>query len=134
MLTGDAPFKSDSEDPLDSYRKILSGKFHIPSYVSSSAAALITDLLQVDPMRRLGYQSADGEAIKSHPWFRTVDWEKMENQKCRAPFIPRLASALDTSCFDRYDDSTNMSLPSPKHDFFSKDQDWAKLWTWIDTF
>eukprot|EP00210_Caulerpa_lentillifera_P000268 g261.t1 len=134
MLTGDAPFKALTDDPLDTYRLIVSGKFHIPRFVSSAAADLITKLLQVDPKKRLGYQSADEESIKSHPWFKGVHWDKLENQKTRAPFVPHLSNSLDTSCFDQYDNSTCKTLPLPNRNFFTKDHDWSKLWCWVDDF
>lgn len=134
MLTGDAPFRSPTDDPWDTYRRILSGRFYIPDYISESAASLIVALLEVDPKRRLGSQSTDGEYIKLHPWFQGVNWERMENQKMRAPFVPRLANSLDTSCFDHYDNSMNSASPSPKQSFFTKDHQWAYLWSWIEEF
>eukprot|EP00210_Caulerpa_lentillifera_P004088 g3900.t1 len=134
MLTGDAPFKSPTDDPWDTYRRILSGRFYIPDYVSHTAANLIVALLQVDPRNRLGYQSNDGEKIKSHPWFKSINWDRLENQKTRAPFIPRLTNSLDTSCFDHYDNSIDSTVPSPRHNFFTQNHHWAALWDWVQEF
>ena len=47
MLTGDAPFKSPADDRWDTHRRILSGRYYIPEFVSQAASNLITKLLQV---------------------------------------------------------------------------------------
>jgi len=47
LLCGNAPFKSPEDDRWDTHKRILFGKFHIPVYVSDTAADLITKLLQV---------------------------------------------------------------------------------------
>lgn len=48
MLTGNAPFKSLSNNRREIHRRILSGKYCIPDYVSPVAADLIRKLLQVN--------------------------------------------------------------------------------------
>lgn len=47
MLVGDPPFKSDSGDAWDTFRRTLSGRFYVPNFISSEAADLIYKLLQV---------------------------------------------------------------------------------------
>lgn len=54
LLSGDAPFKGGTEDPWDTFRRILSGRFFIPPFMSTTAADLIYKLLQVNPDTRLG--------------------------------------------------------------------------------
>jgi len=134
MLTGDAPFKSPSNDRWDIHRRILSGRFYVPDYVSRSAADLITRLLQVDPEKRLGYRATDLDTVKSHPWFAKVDWTALSKQRVSAPYIPKLVNASDTSCFDHYDTPTKMDAPSVRHNFFDSDRPWSCLWSWIDEF
>ena len=48
MLHGEPPFKSSSNDPWDTFRHILSGRFYIPNTLSNSATDLIINLLKVD--------------------------------------------------------------------------------------
>jgi len=134
MLTGDAPFKSPSNDRWDIHRRILSGRFYVPDYISQHAADLITQLLQVDPEKRLGYRETDLEKVKSHPWFKNVDWDKLSKQAVSAPFIPKLVNSTDTSCFDQYDTPMKMDAPSVRHNFFGKECPWSCLWSWIDEF
>jgi protein-serine/threonine kinase len=47
------------------------------------------------------------DKIKSHPFFRGVDWDKLRMQ--RAPFIPQLSSITDTSYFPMDEDDSSIS-------------------------
>lgn len=41
--------------------------------------------------------------MKSHPWFREIDWERLYERREKGPFIPKLRGKDDASCFDDYD-------------------------------
>eukprot|EP00741_Cyanophora_paradoxa_P023614 tig00021603_g22810.t1 len=64
----------------------------IPS-VSEDCRDLITRLLRLDPKERLGY-SNDAIEIKGHPWFKSVKWALVRNQ--RPPIIPHHAFPEDS--------------------------------------
>ena len=66
MLCGYLPFEDDDNEEL--YKKICSGKFTIPAFVSDPAKDLIKKILVTDPSHRIGiYQ------IKNHPWFNLLN-------------------------------------------------------------
>ena len=46
--------------------------------------------------------------MKNHPWFSTINWDKLVNQDIAAPFVPSLKNALDTSMFDPYEESDHV--------------------------
>ncbi|XP_066554137.1 ribosomal protein S6 kinase delta-1 [Amia ocellicauda] len=48
----------------------------MPDYVSEEAKSLVRQLLQFNPVERLGAGVAGVEDIKSHPFFSRVDWPK----------------------------------------------------------
>ena len=50
-----------------------------PSF-SIEAKSLLTGLLEKSPLRRLGCSEEDAEDIKKHPWFFSIDWEKLYNR------------------------------------------------------
>ncbi|XP_007950825.1 ribosomal protein S6 kinase delta-1 [Orycteropus afer afer] len=50
---------------------------NMPECVSEEARSLIQQLLQFNPMERLGAGVAGVEDIKSHPFFTPVDWAKL---------------------------------------------------------
>ena len=100
MLVGYAPFCS--KETSEVCHKILNWKKYlkIPSKVKISGEAedLISKLIN-NPNKRLGLNGA--EEIKSHPFFRGLDWDNILNSK--APFIPELKNEYDTHYFDSYD-------------------------------
>ncbi|XP_033332129.1 maternal embryonic leucine zipper kinase isoform X1 [Megalopta genalis] len=64
LLCGFLPFDDNSIESL--YRKILSGKYDEPSYLSNSSRRLIRAMLQIDPKKRITIQE-----LCNHPWITT---------------------------------------------------------------
>jgi hypothetical protein len=98
MLSGAPPFTGD--DRKQTIDLILRGDFVLVPYLSREASSLLTKLLVVDVNRRLGSGPSDAEAIKSHPFFRSTNWEQVLNRKADPPFRPTLTSDTDVSQFD----------------------------------
>ena len=48
----------------------------------------------------MGYGELDGEAIKSHPFFKSMDWTAIYERRIDPPFKPLLRSEDDFSMFD----------------------------------
>ncbi|XP_056629651.1 maternal embryonic leucine zipper kinase-like [Diorhabda sublineata] len=61
LLVGALPFDDLNIDSL--YRKILTGKYEEPTFLSSASLRLIKSMLQVDPKKRITIKS-----LISHPW------------------------------------------------------------------
>lgn len=95
-LVGWPPFCS--ETPAETYRKIMNWReslqFPEDVHLSPEAEDLILRLL-TSADHRLGSHGADD--IKSHPFFRGVNWEEIRHVE--APFIPKLRSITDTRFF-----------------------------------
>eukprot|EP00210_Caulerpa_lentillifera_P008503 g8111.t1 len=104
-LSGHTPFYD--EDPMNTYRKILSGKFAFPSYFSTHARDLIKKLLTADLTRRLGTLAGGVADVKAHPWFRGINWGLVSKRAKKAPITPIVLCNDDTQNFDHYDASTN---------------------------
>ena len=62
LLVGRLPFDDDFIPAL--FRKINSGTYHTPSYLSSGARNLIHKMLKVNPVQRITIQE-----IRQDPWF-----------------------------------------------------------------
>ncbi|KDP38482.1 hypothetical protein JCGZ_04407 [Jatropha curcas] len=96
LITGVPPF--GAERPEIIFDNILNRKIPwppIPDSMSYEAQDLINRLITHDPNQRLG---ANGSTeVKSHPFFRGVDWDNLALQK--AVFVPSPDSADDTSYF-----------------------------------
>ncbi|XP_037359746.1 ribosomal protein S6 kinase-like 1 isoform X1 [Talpa occidentalis] len=52
-------------------------QLQLPEWLSRPAASLLTELLQFDPARRLGTGGGGVNKLKSHPFFSTVQWNKL---------------------------------------------------------
>ena len=63
LICGFLPFEDPDTSKL--YKKILSGEFKIPSFVSKNASDLLYKILTTDPEKRLKI-----EEIRQHPWFQ----------------------------------------------------------------
>lgn len=61
----------------------------IPPYGwSRESVDLINRLIQRRPEARLGTNGI--EEVKQHPFFKKMDWEKLEQRKILAPFLPQV--------------------------------------------
>jgi len=88
MLSGKCAFDSEDGDRESIFTAILEGNVQYPEYLSKEAKDLISKLLCVNPAERLGANSV--EEIKEHPFFNTIDWNKILQKKVPAPFKPNL--------------------------------------------
>lgn len=109
MLTGLPPFYTKERNVL--FERIRKGALEFPDYLSEEAKDLLTGLLNRDPAKRLGCGPGDADEIKGHPWFAGVDWVALYDCKIPPPWVPAVASSLDTSLFDN--EFTSMPLVSP---------------------
>lgn len=72
--------------------------------MSADAKDIIGKLCEVHPSKRLGNLRGGAADIKSHPWFKDIDWEKMYNRELDPPIKPHVSSPTDTRNFEDYDD------------------------------
>ena len=59
----------------------------------------MSKLLDRDVSKRLGCNHGGTHAIRTHPWFHGLEWEKILKKKEPAPWLPTLADPLDASKF-----------------------------------
>jgi len=43
--------------------------------------------------------------VKSHKWFRGVDWRLVMSRGISPPWVPKIRNLVDTQYFDRYAES-----------------------------
>lgn len=101
LLTGWPPFfDRDFNRMCD---KILNRSLRFPTKVTfhNDTQSFIKLLLQRDPLRRLGCGIKGFSALKSHPFFCTVDWNAMIEGRTSPPFIPTRGNPDDTRNFDK---------------------------------
>jgi len=94
MLTGAPPFYDNDIQKL--FHKITAGDLLVPDNLTSDAGDFLAKLLTRDPTKRL----SDPAKIKAHPWFKSLDFEKLEAKEIQPPFIPKVAGADDLAEID----------------------------------
>ncbi|KAK4385602.1 3-phosphoinositide-dependent protein kinase [Sesamum angolense] len=75
MLSGTSPFKDASEWLI--FQRIIARDIRFPNYFSAEARDLIDQLLDMDPSRRPGAGRGGYAALKSHPFFKGIDWTNL---------------------------------------------------------
>uniref|UniRef100_A0AAR2LHJ1 non-specific serine/threonine protein kinase n=1 Tax=Pygocentrus nattereri TaxID=42514 RepID=A0AAR2LHJ1_PYGNA len=98
MLTGMLPFQG--KDRKETMTMILKAKLGMPQFLSSEAQSLLRNLFKRNPGNRLGAGPDGVEEIKRHPFFSTIDWNKLFRREVTPPFKPASGRPDDTIYFD----------------------------------
>ncbi|KAK2582996.1 hypothetical protein KPH14_009042 [Odynerus spinipes] len=108
MLAGRSPFDiaGASENPDQNtedylFQVILQKTIRIPRSLSVKAASVLKGFLCKDPAERLGCGKRPSAFldIVSHPFFKAIDWEMLEQKQVTPPYKPRLDSDRDLANF-----------------------------------
>lgn len=98
MLTGSLPFQG--KDRKETMALILKAKLGMPQFLSGEAQSLLRALFKRNPCNRLGAGIDGVEEIKRHPFFVTIDWNKLFRKEIKPPFKPAVGRPEDTFHFD----------------------------------
>ena len=114
MLSGQPPFEADNEDEL--FESIICDEVLYPAWMTNDAVAICDQFLTKNPEDRLGGNigpnfDSNGKVtnrwdltpeyrIQTHPFFKDIDWERIQNRQIRPPFLPRVRNSKDTANFD----------------------------------
>ncbi|XP_054616642.1 protein kinase C epsilon type [Dunckerocampus dactyliophorus] len=101
MMAGQPPFEADNEDDL--FESILHDDVLYPVWLSKEAVSILRAFMTKNPAKRLGCVVSQGceDAIKTHAFFREIDWVLLEQRKVRPPFKPRIKTKRDVNNFDQ---------------------------------
>ncbi|XP_040821134.1 ribosomal protein S6 kinase alpha-2 isoform X1 [Ochotona curzoniae] len=98
MLTGSLPFQG--KDRKETMALILKAKLGMPQFLSAEAQSLLRALFKRNPCNRLGAGVDGVEEMKRHPFFVTIDWNKLYRKEIKPPFKPAVGRPEDTFHFD----------------------------------
>lgn len=76
--------------------------FPADPHISDEAKDIICSLCTVDRSRRLGNISGGASRVKSHPFFRGLNWDDILQRRTSGPIIPPIRYPGDAQCFDIY--------------------------------
>lgn len=107
LLTGSPPFTAGNNKKIQ--EKILKGQLKMPFFLGPDAKDLLTRLLRKNPKHRLGANMAkDIPTIKSHRFFRKIDWKKLKVRELEPPIKPLITNPELAENFST--EFTNLSL------------------------
>lgn len=101
MIASFPPFFDD--EPMMTYRKIISCKFKFPKYLSPTSKDIITRLLKPRPTKRLGVLKGGAKLLREHMWFSNFAWEKLVDGSMTPPIQPSVKSPDDISNFEKFE-------------------------------
>ena len=85
MLEGEKPFKGANQNEV--MKKIVNDGIDFPPSFSVETKSLLEGLLCKDVPKRLG-STNDAEEIKSHSYFKDINWESMLTNIEMQPLLP----------------------------------------------
>lgn len=110
MLIGQSPFQGEDEDDL--FQSICNDPIDYPRWLTKDAINLVDKLLQREPDFRIGCIE-HVEPLRNHPFFRTINWDKLINLQIEPPFKPKVRSMNDICNFDADFTSEQPELTPP---------------------
>lgn len=130
MLTSLPPFYD--EDVTVMYKKILEDPLIFPNDMDSVTKDLIGRLLNRDPVQRLGYHGV--HEIKNHPFFKDIDWDKLNSKGYIPPYKPEVKNSMDVSNIST-DFTDERPMDSVVDDYLSESvQKQFGGWTYVGSF
>lgn len=76
------------------YEKTLNQPLNVPNNSSPTARNILNQMLNKNCAKRLG-AIADFDEVKDHPFFESIDWDKLLKCEIRAPFVPKIYYETD---------------------------------------
>ncbi|XP_060928180.1 protein kinase C theta type [Limanda limanda] len=95
MLIGHSPFHGRDEEEL--FQSIRTDNPVYPCSLAKDSKDILVKLFVREPEERLGVKGN----IRQHAFFRTTDWNALEQRQVVPPFRPTISSPSDCSNFDK---------------------------------
>lgn len=78
----------------DLFQSILHDDVLYPVWLSREAVSILKGFMTKNPSRRLGCVTSQGgeAAIRTHAFFKEIDWDALEHRKVKPPFRPKIVS------------------------------------------
>lgn len=66
-----------------------------PEFLSSESLNLLKGLLTRDSSKRLGGGANGSDAVKRHPFFKSINWPRLESRQIESKFKPNVSCHMD---------------------------------------
>lgn len=95
MFTGKTPFVDRNRRAM--FKNIVDMEVQFPAYIPPDAQTLIRALLTRDPSKRLGGGPNGGRDIMSHPFYSSINWDKLIKKEIKPVFVPQVSGEADVT-------------------------------------
>lgn len=112
MAFGRTPFYAYRTDQTLLFGKVLQAQYDLPKSFSADLRNLLSRLLIIDIKQRLGCTRKDLQDLKTHKWFRDLNWRDIELQNSRPPLKPVVRESGDTSNFNFFTEENSRNSKS----------------------
>eukprot|EP00477_Mikrocytos_mackini_P000383 GAHX01000408.1.p1 GENE.GAHX01000408.1~~GAHX01000408.1.p1 ORF type:complete len:673 (+),score=149.56 GAHX01000408.1:53-2071(+) len=120
LLSGKKPFESRTGSQGDLDRNVVKLEPKFPKEIFGEAAkGLISNLLEKDPLKRVGVQNGT-EEIKKHEWFKSIDWGLLDSGYLDAPYKPNVEEINSQAFHINYQYNDDKYKKVPVSDEFEK--------------
>jgi serine/threonine protein kinase len=82
---------------------ILFQQIPFPRYLSREARDIISKLLDVNEKTRLGSGPKGLRNLKNHPFFASIDWDKLEQRHMQPPYVPGAKKVEEMPLYPNFD-------------------------------
>eukprot|EP00127_Corallochytrium_limacisporum_P005692 Clim_evm71s210 gene=Clim_evmTU71s210 len=131
MVCGQPPFDGDNEDEL--FDSILHEDIAFPDDLDRACLLAVRGFLTRPVSRRLGCGRLGMRDVQRHPFFKSIDWEAMQELRVEPPFVPTRKDSTDTSYFDKQFLSEPITFSPKKPEVMRKvDQSMFKGFSFVD--
>lgn len=124
MIAGQSPFRGRKEkvkrDEVD--KRVLESEEVYSDKFSEEAKSVCKALLTKDPKERLGCKGESALEVKRHPFFKSIDFKRLEAGILQPPFVPdpRAVYCKDVLDIEQFSTVKGVNLDQTDDDFYSK--------------
>uniref|UniRef100_A0A5F9CKX2 G protein-coupled receptor kinase n=1 Tax=Oryctolagus cuniculus TaxID=9986 RepID=A0A5F9CKX2_RABIT len=124
MIEGQSPFRGRKEkvkrEEVD--RRVLDTEEAYSHKFSEEAKSICKMLLTKDAKQRLGCQEGGAAEVKKHPFFRNMNFKRLEAGMLDPPFVPdpRAVYCKDVLDIEQFSTVKGVNLDHTDDDFYSK--------------
>ncbi|KAL4659907.1 rhodopsin kinase-like [Arapaima gigas] len=124
MIGAKGPFRSRGEkvDNNEVTRRILSDPVSYPDTISKDCKDICEGLMEKDPEKRLGFKNNSCDELKNQPFFKELNWGRLEAGMLIPPFIPdpKMVYAKDIDEVGAFSTIKGVVLDDKDTEFFSE--------------